>query len=492
MARKSISLSWPIALAAVTPGCAVHEPRLDDPLTMPAAFISDTDQPAAFSAITPDRWWEAFGDTRLNELQSTALGDNFDLATFRDRLTAARAVVRRDRAPLLPSLDYSLLGEQSRRSDNDFRGEERFGALLIGVYEADIWRRNASVAEGAALREAVVREQLVAAAISLSADVARTWYALVEQRGQLGVLNAQIETNSDVLRVVELRFANGVVRASDVLRQKRLLESTFEQRAIVRANVEVLEHALLVLVGRSPTGSLGDGSLQAELDELPSAPSRPALGLPSELVQRRPDVRSALFAIRAADADVAAAVADRFPSVTFRAEASTLEETIGDVFDNWAALLRVDVFGPVFDAGAREAEVDRAMAVKSERVNEYAQTVLEAFGQVVDAISRENGREEQIVRIERQLGLARRTSERLNREYLNGDISYIDVLDALTTEQQLQRDLLGARFDRLGDRIDLYSALAGGWPGVVPSEEDDGAARAESGDGGVAAAWGRG
>ncbi|MEM7755273.1 MAG: TolC family protein [Planctomycetota bacterium] len=484
MVRRPISLGAFIALGAIAAGCAVHEPGFDNPLTMPAAFISDTDQPAAFSAITPDRWWEAFGDTRLNELQSTALGDNFDLATFRDRLTAARAVVRRDRAPLLPSLDFSLLGEQSRRSDNDFRGEERFGASLIGVYEADIWRRNASVAEGAALREAVAREQLVAAAISLSADVARTWYALVEQRGQLGVLNAQIETNSDVLRVVELRFANGVVRASDVLRQKRLLESTFEQRAIVRANVEVLEHALLVLVGRSPTGSLN-----AALDELPSAPPRPMLGLPSELVQRRPDVRSALFAIRAADADVAAAVADRFPSVTFRAEASTLEETIGDVFDNWAALLRVDVFGPVFDAGAREAEVDRAMAVKSERVNAYAQTVLEAFGQVVDAISRENGREEQIVRIERQLGLARRTSERLNREYLNGDISYIDVLDALTTEQQLQRDLLGARFDRLGDRIDLYSALAGGWPGVVPSDEDEGAARAE---GGVSAAWGRG
>jgi NodT family efflux transporter outer membrane factor (OMF) lipoprotein len=447
-------------------GCAVHEGGFDDPIQMPGAFVGE-ERAGAFEAAVPDRWWHAFEDAHLNALQSAALTENFDLATFRDRLAAARAVVRRERAALFPSVEYGAFGEQTRLSRDDWRGDELFGASLTGVYELDLWQQNQNRAEAASLREAVAREELVAAAVSLSGEVARAWYALIEQRGQLRVLDAQVQTNRDVLKVVELRFANGVVRASDVLRQQRLLESTLEQRAVVLANIEVLEHALLVLVGRSPTQRFA-----AAPDELPALPPRPELGLPSELVQRRPDVRAALLGIRAADADAAVAVAERFPSVTLRAEASTVEENIGDLFDNWAALLRIDIVGPLFDAGAREAEVDRALAVKSERVSTYAQTVLEAFRQVVDAVSREVGREEQIERLNRQLELARRTSDRLNREYLNGDISYIDVLDALTTEQQLQRDLLRARFDRVSDRINLYQALAGGWPDIIPPNDD--------------------
>jgi len=453
----------PILLCLVlATGCAVHEPGFDPPIELPAAFGVSDSGPGA-----PDRWWEALGDPALDELQHRALARNFDLATFRDRLAAARAVVTRDRAGLFPTLDYSAFAEQTRRSDNDFRGDDRFGASLIGAYEVDVWQRNTNIARSAEFDEAIAREQLVAAAISLSADVALTWYALVEQRGQLRVLEEQARTNEAVLGVVELRFANGVVRASDVLRQQRLLESTLEQRAVVRANIEVLEQAVLVLTGRSPTETLAPAP-----DQLPPLPPRPALGLPSELVQRRPDIRSAFFAIQQADAEVAIAVADRYPSVRLRAEASTVEDSLADVFDNWAALLRVDVLGPLFDAGRREAEADRARAVKAERVNAYAQTVLTAFQQVLNAISLEQGRERQIERIERQLDLARRTSDRLNREYLNGDISYIDVLDALTTEQQLQRDLLRAQFDRTAERINLYRALAGGWPGILPGQAD--------------------
>lgn len=459
--------------AALSAGCAVHEPGFDDPLALPASFVPDDDG-SAFASVTPDRWWEAFGDPGLNAIQARSLAGNFDLATFGDRLAAARAVVERERSLLLPALDYALFGQQVRREDDGFEGEDRFGASLLGSYDVDVWQRNTNIAAGAAFRAAIAREQLVAAAISLSTEVALTWFALVEQRGQLRVLGEQIRTNEDVLTVVQLRFASGVVRASDVLRQERLLESTREQRAVVLANIEVLEQALLVLSGRSPTEPFGGAP-----DELPPLPPRPALGLPSELVGRRPDIRSALLAVEESDAAIAVAVAERYPSVRLRLEASTVEEALSDLFDNWAALLRVDVVGPLFDGGRRSAEVDRATAVKAERVNEYAQTVLRAFEQVLNAISLERGREAQIGHIRRQLALARRTSERLNREYLNGDISYIDVLDALTTEQQLQRDLLRARFDRIADRVNLYRALAGGWPGVVP-DEDPGPTRVRS------------
>jgi len=444
------------AIVAALSACASHQPGYDEPVPAPAAFAAPAESAAGPAA--PDRWWRALRDPVLDDLQSRAISGNFNLAAARDRLRAARAVVRRERSFLFPTLDFSLFGEQTRRKSNSYSGEEQFGAAVTGAYDLDPWGRNDALAESAELSAAVQRERLEAAAIALSANVARTWYALVEQRGQASVLEAQIETNEKVLRVVRARFGGGVVRASDVLRQERLLESTREQRAAVTASIDTLEHALLVLLGETPTKDLDQRA-----DRLPELPPRPALGLPSELLTRRPDVRAARLAIRAADADVAAAVADQYPSVAIALSASTAEETVADLFDDWASTLSVDVLGPLFDAGRREAEVDRAQAVKAERVSAYAQTILIAFRQVVDALSRESARNEQIEHLERQLQLAVRTSERLNREYLNGDISYIDVLDALTTEQQLQRDLLSARFQRIADRVDLYEALAGGW-----------------------------
>lgn len=446
--------------------CSVHDRGFDAPLEVPASFTSVEAKSAGGTAWS-DRWWESFSDPALDGLVEDALASNFDLATFRDRLVQARAIVRRERASLFPSLDYGAFAQQTRRDANRFQGEDLHGASAVGSYEVDVWQRNASITQSARFSEAIAREQLSAASITLAADIATTWYALAEQRGQAAVLEDQITTNETVLRVVRTRFGGGVVRASDVLRQERLLESTREQRASVQSRIEVLEHTLLVLLGRAPMIGL-DGAR----DDLPELPPYPSLGLPAELMQRRPDVRSAYLAILESDESVAVAVADRYPSVSIGFEASTVEESLADLFDNWAAALSVDIVGPLFDAGRREAEVDRAQAFKAQRVNEFAQTVLESFRQVMDAISRERARTQQITLLESQLELAKRISERLNREYLNGDISYIDVLEALTTEQQLQRDLLSAEYLRIADRIELYRALGGAWAGIVPDEDD--------------------
>jgi NodT family efflux transporter outer membrane factor (OMF) lipoprotein len=445
--------------------CTVHEPGFEPPLDMPISFAATPDAASDTPAPPPPRWWRSFDDDQLDELQTTALDRNFDLATFRDRLRAARAIVRRERSFLFPTLDYSLSASQTRRESGGFDPENAFSGALIGSYDIDAWGRNEALADAADFDRAFTEEQLKAAAIALSAELARTWYALIEQRAQAAVLDDQIETNEQVLRVVRARFGGGVVRASDVLRQERLLESTREQRAAVRANVETLEHAVLVLTGRTPTGELDRPAAS-----LPPLPARPSLGLPAELVQRRPDIRARYFAIRAADRDIAAAVADQFPRITIGAEASTAADQFADLYDDWAATLAADILGPIFDAERRRSEVERTRAVKAEQINAYAQTVLVAFRQVVDALANENARAEQIDRIQRQLELANRTTERLNREYLNGDIPYIDVLDALTTEQQLQRDLLSTRFLQITDRIDLHEAIAGGWDGIVPTE----------------------
>jgi NodT family efflux transporter outer membrane factor (OMF) lipoprotein len=419
----------------------------------------------------PDRWWQTFSDTQLNALQRQALSRNFDLEVARDRLREARAVVERESASRFPLLDLSVSARHERRAanaptDNGTDGGQQFATGLVAEYEVDLWKRIDSTIEQAELQRAARGADLQAAAITLTANIASTWYELVQQRGQRRILRQQLKTNQDVLEIVRMRFGRGLVRASDVLRQQRLLESTREQLVVVRERIELLKHQLLVLTGRSPTNAL-----KTPGDALPTLPAMPNPGLPATLVHRRPDVRSAFYEVRAADRAIAVAVADQYPSLTLTANISSSDEDATDLFDDWMRSIAGDLLQPVFDAGRRKAEVRRTESVKGQRLAEYGQTVLTAFREVSDALSSEYHQRQQIESIRKQLDLAQRTAERLRREYLNGDISYLDVLDALTREQQLQRDLLRARFELINTRIGLYRALAGGWEGIVPPKD---------------------
>ena len=465
-----------LCLLAPIAACSVHRAGHERPVEPPSSFE------ASGSAKVPDRWWRAFDDERLAALERRALEGNFELAAARDRLRAARAVVEREGARVGPILDLSVGAERRGRSENDFSGLEEISGELAAEYELDLWDRIGSATDQARFERDATRADLRAAAITLSANVATTWYELVRQRGQRRLVRKQIETNETTLKLVRRRFANGLVRASDVLRQERLLESTREQLERVRSAIDVRKHQLLVLTGRPPTTDL-----EAQRVELPDLPPKPETGLPSELVQRRPDVRAAFLRVRAADRGIAEAVADRYPQITLSATASVSDEDATDIFDDWARSIAADLVTPLIDAGRRKAEVERNRSVKAERVDAYGQTILTAFQEVADALSREQYQRDRIARIEKQLSLADETVSRLQREYLNGDISYIDVLDALTREQRLQRDLLDARFELIEIRIGLYRALAGGWAGIAPARKGESAngekgERASSGD----------
>ncbi len=444
-------------------GCAVHQTGHEKPVEPPGQFSVNGSTPI------PDRWWQAFEDPTLNRLQVQAIRGNFDLKAARDRLEAARAVVDRETAFQFPVLDLSASAERVERESNDFEGTDQFTGTLAAGYEVDLWKRIDSAVKRAELEKTAVRNDLEAAAITLTANIASTWYELVQQRGQRAILKKQIETNENVLKIIRKRFGKGLVRASDVLRQERLLESTHEQLERVRSIIEILKHQLAVLLGHSPTESI-----QAKGSQLPKIPPIPDTGLPSELVHRRPDVRSAFYRLRAADRTVAIAIADRYPQLTLSASGSVSDEEVTSIFDDWARSIAADLTAPLVDFGERKAEVQRTKSVKQQRIHQYGQTVLTAFREVEDTLSQEGHQKKQIKRINNQLNLAQRTFQRLRRQYLNGDISYIDVLDALTREQQLRRDLLQARFRLIDNRIALYRALAGGWDGIVkPSPKNE-------------------
>ena len=433
----------------VVVGCGGTGRSATAPVQPPASFS------ASGSAALPDRWWTAFGSEGLDAAIDTALASNFDLRTAWERLRAAEAVTDRTSALLWPAVDASADARTTDPEDAQGGGDS-FRLDLAASYEVDLWGRIGSRAEAERLRAEATRAEYRAAALSLSAEVARAWVRLAEAGSQVELVDRQVETNETVLELLENRFGSGQVRAVDLLRQRQLLEATREERTLALERRQVLEHRLAVLLGRTPQSGPG-----FEPDRLPELPALPGTGVPVELIRRRPDVRSAFLRLRAADRDVASAISDQYPRLTLFASTATEAGTPGNLFEDWIRTLGGNLLAPLFYGGELRAEVDRTEAVRQQRLFEYGQATLTAYREVEDALVREARQRERVARIETQLSLAGQAYEQLRVQYLNGTSDYLDVLTALDRVQQLDRDLLGARLARVEARISLYRALAG-------------------------------
>ncbi len=434
-------------------GCATQREAPSPPVETSASFSE------AGAQDVPDRWWVVFGDERLNALVDTATASNFTLKTAWQRLQASQAVVDREAGALYPDLQGSAQGAVTgTQGEADGTDGETLQVGLSSAYEVDLWGQIRSSVQAERFRARASRADYQTAALSLSAEVVRTWYQLAEARSQVRLIKQQIGTNLKVLNLLENRFETGQIRSVDVLRQRQLVESTREQRTVAESRVRVLEHQLAVLLGRPPQAGVG-----MVPDSLPELPPLPEAGVPTDLIQRRPDVRQAHNLLRAADRELAAAISNQYPRLTLTASASSAAESASDLFQSWAYSFAGDLLAPIFRGGALRAEVDRTEAVRTQRLYEYAQTILTAFQEVEDALIQEKKQRERIQDLEEQIKLAQQAYEQLRVQYFNGAVGYLNVLTALDEVQQLRRDLLSAELTLVQDRIALYRALAGGF-----------------------------
>jgi multidrug efflux system outer membrane protein len=428
-------------------GAEPEEPVL--PLQEAPGFSHDGE------AAQPELWWTVFDDPVLNSRIDRALNENFSLSSAWQRLRAAKAVLRSVSADFQPNLDATA---DARTTSNDSPD-----SLLLGLeagYEVDLWGRIDSRAAAEAMRVQASAADYRSAAISLSAEVTSAWFRLIETWQQRKLLLSQIETNQQVLDLLKARLGIGLVSSADVLRQQQLIESTRAELITVETELQTIRHQLAVLEGRPPQSK---SDLEFDRLSLPELLPTPRTGLPAELVNRRPDVQSAFFRLRAADADLAAAVSNQYPRLTLSASLETAAEDASTLFVDWISSLAGRLLSPLIDGGRREAEVERALAIRQQRLDEYGQAVLIAFKEVEDALIRESKQYQRIENLKQRLELAKQTRQQLQLEYFNGVSAYISVLTALTDEQRLQRDILAAELQLLEFRIALYRALAGGF-----------------------------
>lgn len=430
--------------------CSVAIKDVSAPITLPTKFS------ASGKAKQTDHWWLAFNDPALNKLCQQALADNFSLLAAFNRLDQAKAIAKKSGAELIPQVNGSFLaGETTANAPTN----KNFELGLAASYEIDLWGRIRSGINAAKLDVSGAEEDVYSAAISLTAEIATAWYQLVEQRQQLNLLDRQIEINKNNVTLVTVRFRGAQATAADVFQQQQLLESVIGSRYIVVSSIAVLENQLAVLVGKPP----GTFTL-SNLDKFPVVPPLPDTGLTLDLMQRRPDVRKAYFAVQAADQRIASAIADRFPKLSLSASVETYSPDLQSLLNNWLATVAGNLVLPIIDGRRRVAEVERNQAVSSEALNNYATSLVNAAQEVENALVQERQQRFFVENLGKQVQLARQASNLIRLRYINGAIDFLRVLSAILSQQSLERSLLQAQIQLIEFRINLYRALAGRFP----------------------------
>lgn len=442
---------FPIAAILLLVSCATSEKMAIQPPLLPLEFSQEG------SSELQEKWWLAFNDESLNQLIGMALSGNFELKSIKNRLEQAHAVARKSGAASFPRLDGSVSTSRSLSQSDDL-GKVTTDISSIGIaasYELDLWGRISANTQAAESDFLASQEALNAAAISLSAEVAVTWYRLIDQQRQIELLKQQHRTDKKHLDAVTGRFRAGQITSTDLLQQRQKVEATLGEKALVESRLQQLKHQLALLSGQ-PLKT----NISPKAEKFPQLSALPTLGIPSERLKQRPDVRQAYFQVQAADQRAAVAISERFPRISLTAK---LDFDASELFNSWLSNLAANLLVPIIDGGQRKAEVDRSEAVRSEVLNRYKQTVLIALKEVEDALVQERHQQQWLNHLSQQLSLSETVVEQTRQHYIHGEMDFFRFLSAVSSHQKLQRNQLQAEGELIEYRINLYRALAGSW-----------------------------
>ena len=419
-------------------------------------------------------WWQELGDPTLDALVEEAFAHNHDLEAAAARVAAAEAEARIAGADLYPSLGASasasrernvytglpIPSEQGGATDEPLSStSNRFGVSLDISWEIDLWGRLRSSAAAATAELAAARIEYAGTRLSLAAQTAKVYFALVEAREQLALAEETVTSYRVTAEQVQARYERGTRSPLD-LRLALTQVAAAEARVTARRSAfERTKRQLEVLLGRYPGAELAAaGSLDHQ------APAVPA-GLPAELLGRRPDLAAAERRLYAADKRVRAARAALLPRVGLTGSAGQVSEEIADLLDGsfgvWS--LAANLTQPIFEGGRLRAGVDLAAARAAGVQAEYAALALRAFAEVETALADEDLLVRLVVALAEAAEQSTAAESLADQRYLGGLESYVTVLAAKRSSLDARSALIDAKRQRLETRIDLYLALGGGF-----------------------------
>jgi outer membrane protein, multidrug efflux system len=426
-----------------------------------------TDSSAA--SLAEVQWFDLFRDETLTGLVKTALQENFELRVAAQRVLQARAAYGITRAGQWPAVDASadLIAARSSQvganagipagADTDVSYAQ---AGFNFAWEIDVWGRLRRLNEAARARYLATEEARRGVITTLIADVSQTYLALRALDHELEIARSTRDAATNALRLVEARRTSGVASGLDVRQAEQLLYTATGQIASIEREIALAENALSLLLGHVP----GDIPRGRALEAMQAPPSIPA-GLPSSLLERRPDIRRAEQELVAANAQIGAAKADYFPRISLTGFLGVQSRQLSDLLSGPAVLATAGVgaAGPIFDAGRTRNNVRLAEAIHGEALVNYQRVIYGAFRDVSDGLAGYEKTNQQRVEQEHLVETLAASAQLATQRYQGGLDSYLPVLDAQRNLFQGELDLARLRQQELGSLVQLYRALGGGW-----------------------------
>ena len=448
------------AMTLALTGCATGPAYQVPAAPLPAQFKEAQGwQPAApADLLEKGPWWELFGDATLNALAQQVEVNNQNVAAAAARYAQARSIIAEQRAALLPvvTLDASANrsgGGGQQRSGNQYR-------VNIGAnWEPDVWGRLGAGVSGAQASAQASAADLAAARLAAQGELAANYIGLRLADAQLALLADTVQGYQRVLQITQNRVRAGVAPSSDLLQAQTQLANASAERLGVQRQRAQLEHAIAILLGKAPA----EFTLEAAPWTL-QVPDIPA-GLPSTLLERRPDIAAAERRVAAANAQIGIARSAYFPSLSLGGSYGVAGSTLGGLFSasNTLWSLGLSAAQALFNAGATGARVDQASAARDVAVANYRQSVLNALADVEDQLAAAKVLAQQQSLRETSANSAAQVEQQMLNRYRAGQVGYTEVVTAQVTALNARRALLQSQADRQSTAVAMVQALGGAW-----------------------------
>lgn len=461
-------LALAVGTALLLSGCAVGPDFLRPQSSLPEQYSEVPAASAKAEAAAPvnPEWWKLFEDATLDALIAQALVNNQDLQAAIARLEAADAAAREAGADRFPAVNLNGSSIRSRSSGETANGQ-RMGAMTsttrhaaLGInYELDLWgriRRSTEAARAQALASQFSRD---AVRLSLTGQIADEYLALRSLDAQLQATQETLDSRQQSLKIVQARLDAGAASAVELSQAQGALSAAQAQWNQLRRQRGISENQLGLL-----TGTPGLKVRVGDFRKLP-LPPLPPVGLPSSLLEARPDVRQAEEQLVAANARIGVAKAAFFPSISLTGLLGSESAALSNLFTSNAAIwsFGASLAMPIFDAGRTGARVDQASAQQKEAVANYQKTLQTAFKEVSDALLSLKEYNEEEIALATQVDASEQSLKLAQARYEAGYTGYLEVLDSQRSLNNAQLLYLAGRKNRLSAAVDLFKALGGGW-----------------------------
>lgn len=441
--------------------------------TMPAAWREAEQRGVASHAADLAQWWTVFGDPVLDSLMMRAGQSNLDLRLAEARIREARAARAVSAAGEFPTVDTSAIYNRSQASQtaqtmrgvsgsSNGRAQDLFRLGFDASWEVDVFggiRRTVEAADATVEAFIEDRRDLL---VTLFGEVGRNYIDLRGAQRRLAVARANLAAQQDTLYLTRVRYQAGLVSDLDVAQAEAQANSTAAQIPSLESIVKQAAYALDVLLGAQP------GILWGELEKpsaIPALPQELAVGLPSELLRRRPDIRRAERQLAAATAQVGAATAELFPKFSLLSAVGLQSASAGDLFMGRSRFWSIGpaVHWPIFDAGRIRANIEARNAQQEQALTQYERTILVALRDVETALVNYANEQNRNAALVDAVTANRRAFSLANELYLRGLNSFLNVLDAQRSLFASENDLAQSEAAMANNLVALYKALGGGW-----------------------------